>query len=161
MLNYTPKINMTLNKLSSSLSAEDHEKRFIPAADSMRNDLWYNTYQIGVEQEYTYRKLNCLRIKLKVPTFFYLITDNDRIYDQKTHYKRLLLSPSLMADYSFTPSFKTVLNGYYRKAYGGLEDAYSGYILPTGYAVPTVICFAVIMAVCAGTAPRRRICLPV
>ena len=29
--------------------------------------------------------------------------------------------------------------------------AYSGYILPTGYAVPTVICFAVIMAVCAGT----------
>ena len=129
MLNYTPKINMTLNKLSSFLSAEDHEKRFIPAADSMRNDLWYNTYQIGVEQEYTYRKLNRLRIKLKIPTFFYLITDNDRIYDQKTHYKRLLLSPSLMADYSFTPSFKTVLNGYYRKAYGGLEDAYSGYIL--------------------------------
>ena len=29
--------------------------------------------------------------------------------------------------------------------------AYSGYILPTGFSVPAVLCFALIMAVCAGT----------
>ena len=29
--------------------------------------------------------------------------------------------------------------------------AYSGYILPTGFSVPAVLCFALIMAACAGT----------
>ena len=29
--------------------------------------------------------------------------------------------------------------------------AYSGYILPYGYAVPAVLCFSVIMAACAAT----------
>lgn len=128
-LNYTPRLSMDLRKLTSALMATDRLGNVIPAADSMRNDLWYNSYQVGIDQDYTYKKGNTLRMRLMIPTYLSIITSDDRLAGNSVSYCRWIVNPTLTADYSFTPSFKAVANGYYRKSYGNMSDAYKGYIL--------------------------------
>ncbi|MBR1520570.1 MAG: hypothetical protein IJ635_04955 [Bacteroidaceae bacterium] len=128
-LNYTPRLSMNLRKMDSSLTATDKEGNFIPAAESMRNDLWYNSYQIGVDQDYTYKKGNSLRVRLIIPTYLSVISNHDRLASHTVSHSRWIVSPSLTADYNFSPSLKVVTNGYYRKSYGNMSDAYKGYIL--------------------------------
>ena len=128
-LNYTPRLNMYLRKLSSALTQTERDGNIIPAADSMRNDLWYNCYQVGIDQDYTYKKGNALRMRLIIPTCLSVITNDDRLAHNTVSYYRWIVNPSLTADYSFSPSFKAVANGYYRKSYGNMSDAYKGYIL--------------------------------
>lgn len=128
-LNYTPRLNMDLRKLTSALTATDRLGSYIPTADSMRNDLWYNCYQVGIDQDYTYKKSNVLRIRLIIPTYLSIITNDDRMAGNSVSYYRWIVNPMLTADYSFTPSFKAVANGYCRKSYGNMSDAYKGYIL--------------------------------
>lgn len=128
-LNYTPRLNMDLRKLTSALTATDRLGSYIPTADSMRNDLWYNCYQVGIDQDYTYKKSNTLRMRLMIPTYLSIITNDDRLAGNSVSYCRWIVNPTLTADYSFTPSFKAVANGYYRKFYGNMSDAYKGYIL--------------------------------
>ena len=113
-MNYTPRFNMNLRKLTSELTGRDGNNMFLPAADSMRNNLWYNNYQIGVDQDYTYKKYDRLRIKLTIPTYFSVITNNNRLSGSSVNYKQWIVNPALTADYSFTPSFKvttTLRNG--------------------------------------------------
>lgn len=128
-LNYTPHLSMDLRKMASALTATDRLGNFIPAADSMRNNLWYNSYQVGIDQDYTYKKGNALRMRLIIPTYLSIITNDDRLADNSVSYFRWIVNPSLTSDYSFTPSFKAVANGYYRKSYGSMSDVYKGYIL--------------------------------
>ncbi len=128
-LNYTPRLNMDLRKLTSALTATDRLGSYIPTADSMRNDLWYNCYQVGIDQDYTYKKSNVLRIRLIIPTYLSIITNDDRMVGNSVSYYRWIVNPTLTADYSFTPSFKAVANGYCRKSYGNMSDACKGYIL--------------------------------
>ena len=128
-LNYTPRVNVNLRRLNSELTGIDRNANFIPTADSLSNDLWFNTYQIGLDQEYTYKKGERVRIRLLVPTFYYLITNNNRLADNTLNYNRWIVNPSLSASYNFTSSFSTLLNGFYRKSYGNLNDVYTGYIL--------------------------------
>ena len=128
-LNYTPRLNMDLRKLSSALTQTERNGNLIPAADSTRNDLWYNSYQVGIDQDYTYKKGNALRMRLIIPTYLSVITNNNRLVHNSVSYCRWIVNPTLTADYSFTPSFKAVSNGYYRKSYGNMSDAYKGYIL--------------------------------
>lgn len=128
-LNYTPRLNMDLRKLSSALTQTERNGNLIPAADSTRNDLWYNSYQVGIDQDYTYKKGNALRMRLIIPTYLSVITNNNRLVHNSVSYCRWIVNPTLTADYSFTPSFKAVSNGYYRKSYGNMGDAYKGYIL--------------------------------
>lgn len=128
-LNYTPRFSMDLRKMTSAQTAVDSENNFIPAADSMRNDLWYNSYQIGVDQDYTYKKGNSLRVRLIIPTYISVISNYNRLASHTVSYSRWIVSPSLTADYSFSPSLKVVTDGYYRKSYGNMSDAYKGYIL--------------------------------
>ena len=120
---------MDLRKLTSALTATDRLGSYIPTADSMRNDLWYNCYQVGIDQDYTYKKSNTLRMRLMIPTYLSIITNDDRLAGNSVSYCRWIVNPTLTADYSFTPSFKAVANGYYRKSYGNMSDAYKGYIL--------------------------------
>lgn len=129
MLNYTPRLSMDMRKLTSALTATDRLGNVIPAADSMRNDLWYNSYQVGIDQDYTYKKGNTLRMRLIIPTYLSIISNDDRLAGKSINYYRWIVNPTLTADYSFTPSFKAVANGYYRKSYGNMSDAYKGYIL--------------------------------
>lgn len=128
-LNYTPRISIDLRKLTSELTGTDHADNYIPAADSMRNDLWYNSYQIGVDQDYIYKNSNKVRVRLTIPTYLSIISNNDRLVAHTVNYSRWIICPSLTADYSFSPSFKAVANGYYRKSYGNMNDAYKGYVL--------------------------------
>ena len=128
-LNYTPRLNMDLRKLSSAFTQADRNGNLIPTEDSMRNELWYNCYQVGINQDYTYKKGNALRMRLIIPTYLSVITNDDRLAGNSISHYRWIINPTLTADYSCTPSFKAVANGYYRKSYGNMSDAYKGYIL--------------------------------
>ena len=128
-LNYTPRINVNLRNLNTELTGTDREGIFVPAADSLRNELWFNTYQIGMDQEYTYRKGTRTKVRLLIPTYYLLLSDNNRLSSHTSHYNRWIVNPSLSASYNFTPSFSTSLKGFYRKSYGNMNDVYTGYIL--------------------------------
>lgn len=128
-LNYTPKFTANFSKLTSSLKANDRVLWGWAGSDSLTNELWYNKYQVGVEQDYTYNRINKVKIRLTIPTFLLLIDNRDRLSHNTITYMRWMVTPRLMANYSFSPSFKVVLNGLYRRSYGNMSDAYKGYIL--------------------------------
>ncbi len=128
-LNYTPKLSMNLHKLNSELTAIDKCNNLIPADDRVRNNLWYDSYQIGIDQDYTYRQLNKFRIRLSIPTYVSIIQNNNHLTDNSSIYKKLTVNPSLMSDYCISSEFKIITNGYYNQSYGNIHDAYKGYIL--------------------------------
>lgn len=128
-MSYTPKININIHKLDSELTAIDRFNKYIPATDSLKNNLWYNQYNIDVDQEYTYRNNSRLRVRVSVPVYLSIIQTIDRLADNSTIYHKLIVRPTLITDYCFSPEFKTFFNGYYNKSYGSVNDAYKGYIL--------------------------------
>ena len=128
-LDFAPRFEMNLCNLTSELTRINRDKIFIPATDSLRNNLWYNTYQIGIEQNYTYSKSNRVKIRLMIPTYFYIIVNDDHGKNQSVSRKRWIVNPSLKAEYRFSPSFKMLADGHYRKSYGNFNDSYKGYIL--------------------------------
>ena len=128
-LNFSPKVSMDLRKMTSSLSEIDNDGQMLSVPDSMRNSLWYNNYQIGVEQVYTYANRNKLNIRLNIPTYLSIITNDDQLLRQSVTYKRGIVNPSCFLSYNFAPSIKVFMNGDVRKSYGNMGDAYKGYIL--------------------------------
>lgn len=128
-LNFSPKASMDLRKMTSSLSETGNDGQMLSVPDSMRNSLWYNNYQIGVEQVYTYANRNKLNIRLNIPTYLSVITNDDQLLRQSVTYKRGIVNPSCFLSYNFAPSIKVFMNGDVRKSYGNMGDAYKGYIL--------------------------------
>lgn len=128
-LNFSPKVSMNLRNLTSELAMTDHDGQRLFVPDSMRNSLWYNNYQIGVDQDYTYSSRNRLRIRLSIPAYLSIITNDDQLLGQLVTHKRGIVNPAFLFNYHFSPSMKVFMNGDARKSYGNMNDAYKGYIL--------------------------------
>ncbi|MDR1370287.1 MAG: TonB-dependent receptor [Dysgonamonadaceae bacterium] len=101
----------------------------VPSTDSLRNDLWYNTYQVGLNQNYTYKSEGKFKASLSLPVVNYTLTVDDRIPDNFTRYNRWIVSPSLSASYDLTHELSASAGANFRKAYGNMSDAYTGYIM--------------------------------
>ena len=121
--------SVDLKGLDTELTGTDTIGRFVPAADSLRNNLWYNTYQVGVNQNYTYSSGGKFKASLAIPIVNYTLTVNDRIPKTYSRYNRWIINPSLKMSYDLTRELAIAAGGNFQKNYGNMDDAYTGYIM--------------------------------
>jgi hypothetical protein len=118
-----------MKEMNTALNGRDTLDVFVPAADSLQNDLWYNTYQAGLNQNYTFKNDGKFKATLSIPVVNYTLTENDRIPDKFTKYNRWIINPSLTASYDLTSELTVSTGGNFRRNYGNMNDAYTGYIM--------------------------------
>lgn len=128
-LNYSPRMSASLQKLKSELTGRDMLDKLVPAADSVRNDLWFNNYQVGVDQDYTFKCDDRFKLRLMIPTFLSIIMIDNQLGDKKVSYKRSIVNPTLSASYNFSSSLSASAQSFYQKSYGNFNDVYTGYIM--------------------------------
>ena len=77
---------------------------FVPSAayddSDLRNDLWYNTYELTFGQSYTYDRAG-LRVRLGCPLDLYTQTLADHVRDDRHSYVHLLVTPTFNLRYEW------------------------------------------------------------
>lgn len=96
-------------------------------AASLRNDLWYNIYEMTIAQQYKYEQRGW-RLSLGCPLNLYTQTLHDYIRLDKQSYTRLLVSPNVSASYEWRDWSGNFNTSYYRNV-GDPGGIYSGYIM--------------------------------
>ena len=120
-LNYGVVAHASLHGIETDLDGFD-------AGDhSLRNDLWYNTYELVIGQNYKYEQ-GGWRLSLGCPLNLYTQTLDDRIRDDRHSYVHLLVTPSFSATYE-RRDWNTNVNVNYAKTVGDPGGIYSGYIM--------------------------------
>ena len=97
------------------------------ASSQIRNDLWYNTYELTLGQHYKWER-GGWRISLGCPLNLYTQTLDDRIRDDKHSYTHLLVSPNFSTSYEWR-DWSGNINASYYKNVGDPGGIYSGYIM--------------------------------
>lgn len=94
---------------------------------SSHNDLWYNTYELTLGQQYKFEK-NGLRLLLGCPLELYSQTLDDRIRYDKDSYVHLLVTPNFSAKYEWL-DWSADANANYSKTVGDPGGIYNGFIM--------------------------------
>ena len=94
---------------------------------SLRNDLWYNTYELTLGQHYKWER-GGWRISLGCPLNLYTQTLDDRVRDDKHNYIHLLVSPTFSTSYDWRDWSGNIGASYHRNV-GDPGGIYSGYIM--------------------------------
>ena len=97
-------------------------------ADSLKNNLYYNTYQAGISQNYSY-KTDKFRTTLGIPLVYHIFTIDDRIPAQFQEYSKITFQPSISLSYDLTNKFTLATSGRIQKSFGGINSSYTGYIM--------------------------------
>lgn len=100
----------------------------ITPVDSLKNDLWYNDYQAGINQSYTYNNEK-LKIGLYLPLIYKLITTDDRIPKTFSSNGKLIFNPSVSVRYNLTHEFALSTGANFNKSFGNINSSYSGIIM--------------------------------
>jgi hypothetical protein len=127
-LNYHLWGNVSARNMDTELRGEASDGSLIPPVDSMKNDLWYNNYQAGINQDYAYEKGN-FKSKIELPLTYYLLTIDDRIPDQFKTHKRWMLNPSLSLRYAFTNEYSISGGANFGRSFGDMSSSYTGFIM--------------------------------
>ncbi|MDR2127375.1 MAG: hypothetical protein LBP63_11185 [Prevotellaceae bacterium] len=112
----------------------DTELQYITTAnikettDSLKNNIYYNTYQTGINQNYSY-KTNIFRATLNIPLTYNIFTTDDRIPDNFQRHRKLTFYPSLSLSYDLTGRLTISTSGRINKSFGGINSSYTGYIM--------------------------------
>ena len=112
----------------------DTELRYITnsneteTADSLKNNIYYNTYQTGISQNYSY-KTNTFRASAGIPLTYNIFTTDDRIPNNFQRHGRINFYPSLSLSYDLTNRLTVSTSGRINKTFGGLNSSYTGYIM--------------------------------
>lgn len=122
-LNYGVIANASLHGIETELEG------FSPPSEgaSVRNDLWYNVYELTFGQYYKFEQQGW-RLSFGCPLNLYTQTLDDRIRRDRQSYSRLLVSPTLSAGYEWRDWSGSVNASYYRNV-GAPGGIYSGYIM--------------------------------
>lgn len=122
-LNYGVVASASLHGIETDLDG------FTPPAEmaSLRNDLWYNIYELTIAQQYKYEQ-GGWRISLGCPLNLYTQMLHDYIRHDKHSYIRLLVSPNVSASYEWRDWSGNLNASYYRNV-GDPGSIYSGYIM--------------------------------
>ena len=120
-LTYGIVANASLHGIETDLDGFD------TGAYSSRNDLWYNTYELTLGQQYKFEK-NGLRLSLGCPLELYSQTLDDRIRDDRNNYVHLLVTPNFSAKYEWL-DWSADANANYSKTVGDPGGIYKGFIM--------------------------------
>ena len=120
--------NVNIRNLDTELAGQgsDYKERF--SADSLRNNLWYNTYQTGFYQSYTYDNNHNFKVTLKIPLTYLVLTKNDKILDKNNTYQRFNVNPALTLKYDYR-DFSFYIQGNAGRNFGDMNSNYTGFIM--------------------------------
>ena len=126
-LNYDVWGRADVQKMDTELRFESDN---LPAttADSLKNDLWYNNYRTGINQNYVY-KTDRLELMLNLPLTYDMKTVDDRIPGTFSRKSGLTVNPTFSVRYGLTP--ETTLSGgsNLNRSFGGIDQNYTGFIM--------------------------------
>lgn len=97
-------------------------------ADSLKNDLGYHTFQMGINQGYSYDN-GAFKARLQLPLVYYVLSIDNRIPGQSGKYNKWLLNPSFFVKYDLTPELAFSVGGGLNQSYGDMNSTYTGYIM--------------------------------
>mgnify|MGYP000756129924 FL=1 len=122
-------LNAQVERMESSLSAMNATGGILPAADTLRNDIYWRRLDLVVGPSVGYRIGDRFSASLYVPLDFMSLRTEDRNLGRTTTDNRLLVTPSLTLQSNLTYNLKFSARAAYNEQIGGLYDTYSGYIL--------------------------------
>ena len=117
-----------VKNMETELLGKDMNDRITAPVDSMKNNLGYNTYQAGINQEYTYAT-GSLRTVVRLPLTYYRLSIDDRIPDKATGHTKIIANPSLSIRYDVTPVFIINAGTNFNRSFGDINSTYTGYIM--------------------------------
>jgi hypothetical protein len=101
-LNYSLWGRVDLKNMDTELHVDDQNgNRPAVTADSLKNNLWYNGYQTGINQSYTYSK-NKVNMSLYLPLTYETKTADDRNSERFSRNSGLIFKPSFSTKYQLT-----------------------------------------------------------
>jgi len=127
-LNYILWGRLDDKNLVSELIGKDFFNQATLFADSLKNNLGYNTLQAGFTQEYKYEK-GKFRSSIQLPLTFYRLSINDRIPDNANIYNKMIINPSLSIRYEAAPQISLTAGTYLNRSFGDINSTYTGYIM--------------------------------
>ena len=121
--------NAQLERMDSELSPKNADRRTLPAADSMRNDIRWRKLDVLVGPSVTYRVGDKFSATLSVPLDFMSLRSEDKIRETVVRSNRLFAAPSFSLQATVTYNLKFSARASYNELVGGLYDTYGGYIM--------------------------------
>lgn len=99
------------------------------AADSMRNDINWQRYDITVGPSVSYKVSDVFSISAYVNADFMHLQSKDRVRHETDRITTVMASPSLSLNGKITSDLKYSASASYMEYYGGLYDSYGGFIM--------------------------------
>lgn len=120
--------NANIRNLNTELMGQAFDYKEMLSADSLRNNLWHNTYQTGFYQSYTYDNNNNFKVTLKLPLTYFVLIKNDKIIKHKNASRRFNISPAFTLRYDYR-DFSFYLQGSTGRNFGDMNSSYTGFIM--------------------------------
>lgn len=127
-LNYALWGRVDLKNMDTELSGKDQDGDPTFMSDSLKNDLNYDTWQAGFNQEYKYETSNFITT-IRFPFTYYRLSIADRIPDKTNKHNKIILNPSLSIRYNLTPELIFSAGTNYNRSFGDIHSTYTGYIM--------------------------------
>lgn len=127
-LDYTLWTRIDMQKLDTELQGEDNIGTIMLTADSLKNDLAYNNYIVGLTQSYSYNR-GKLKASIGLPTSYYILSSDEHFSKRKKKYNKIILNPSFNLNYILSHELQMGVNGGYNKSFGDINSNYPGYIM--------------------------------
>jgi hypothetical protein len=115
-----------INNLNTSLGSSPQTERDI--SDSLKNNLFYNNYQTGFQQSYTYKN-GKFKSNITLPLIYSILSIDDRIPNKTSKNNKLIFRPSASVSYDLTPEFIVSARANYANSFGDMSSSYTGYIM--------------------------------
>lgn len=122
-------LNAQIEWMNSELAPMNASGGTLPAADTMRNDIYWRKLDVVVGPSIGYRIGDKFSASLYVPFDFMSLHREDKTGGEKTSTNEMLVTPSLSIQSAFTYNLKFSARASYRENIGGLYDTYDGYIM--------------------------------
>ena len=112
-------LNAQVERMESSLSAMNAAGATLPAADTLRNDIYWRRLDLIVGPSVGYRIGDRFSASLYVPLDFMSLRTEDRNLGRTTSDNRLLVTPSLTLQSNLTYNLKLSARAAYNEQIGG------------------------------------------
>lgn len=122
-------LNAQIEWMDSELSPMDAASRTLPAADTMRNDIYWRKLDAIAGPTVRYAIGDKFSTTLSVPLDFMSLRTEDRVTGCTNTVNDLLVNPSLSMQGVITYNLKFSARASYNENVGGLYDTYRGYIM--------------------------------
>jgi hypothetical protein len=126
--NYTLGMRFNLKNLNSSLGQQAANGNYSIAADSLRNDLDLNKYELYLSPDYTYA-INQLKLTLVLPISYNYLETEDQVSGRQSNLDRLFFRPSFNFTYDYNLFLSIVGRARIDNQLGDIANIFTGFIM--------------------------------